>query len=172
LLGIVDLDSDHGVRADHRALAALNADVGIPHGKFEREISFFPFGGAGREGAVDREGADREVRRRDFRRLRREHFVRTRALRWRRVRRSPVVLRDGRELLLRVKVGQRFIDGLHIFLDDVFALAAVGVANGFANGFDRLVAAAELWRWRRSRPAGWYSCGCPCRCRARRCRRR
>ena len=39
-----------------------------------------------------------------------------------------------------VQVGQGFIYGFHIFLNDVFALAAVGVANGFANCLDRFVA--------------------------------
>ena len=35
---------------------------------------------------------------------------------------------------------QGFVHGLHIFLHDLFALASVGATNGFANGFNRLIA--------------------------------
>ena len=58
--GVVNLDADDRVRADHGALAALDADFRIPHGDFESEIALLPFGGAGGESAVDGEGADRE----------------------------------------------------------------------------------------------------------------
>ena len=59
-LAVVDLDADHGVRANHGALAALDADLRIPHGNFERDVALFPLGGAGGEGAIDGESAHGE----------------------------------------------------------------------------------------------------------------
>ena len=43
---VVDLDANDGVRADHGAFAALNADFRIPGGNFEGEIAFLPARGA------------------------------------------------------------------------------------------------------------------------------
>ena len=43
-----------------------------------------------------------------------------------------------------VQVGERFVDGLHVLLDDVFTLPAVRVANRLADRFDGFVARQNL----------------------------
>ena len=43
--GIVGLDADGRVRADQRALAALNANVRFPDGNMHGDVAFFVFGG-------------------------------------------------------------------------------------------------------------------------------
>ena len=54
----VDLHADGGVRADDRALAALDADLGVPDGDLAGDGPLFELGGAGRERAVGRQRAD------------------------------------------------------------------------------------------------------------------
>ena len=58
--GVEDLDADDGVRTDHGAFAALDADFRVPDGNFQSEVALFPLGCAGGEGAVNGEGADGE----------------------------------------------------------------------------------------------------------------
>ena len=57
-LAVVHLDADHGVRADHGALAALDADLRVPCGNLERQVALLPLGRAGREGSIAGERAD------------------------------------------------------------------------------------------------------------------
>ena len=49
------------MRADKDALAALDAQVGLPDRDFQGDVALLPLGGAGGEGAVHRQGADRQV---------------------------------------------------------------------------------------------------------------
>ena len=44
--------ADRGVRADEHALAALGAEVGLPHRNFQRDVALFVLRGAERIGAV------------------------------------------------------------------------------------------------------------------------
>jgi hypothetical protein len=57
----VHLGADHGVGADHDALAALDAHIGIPDGHFLADVALFVLGGAMGEGAVRGHGADGQV---------------------------------------------------------------------------------------------------------------
>jgi hypothetical protein len=59
--GVVHLDPDHGVGANHGALAALNARLGVPRGNFEGEVALLPLRGGGGERSVAGESADREI---------------------------------------------------------------------------------------------------------------
>ena len=171
LLRIVDLDADHRVRTNHGALAALDADVRVPDGNFEREIALLPLGGSSGEGAVDGEGADGQLVATIFVDRAQNVSFKVRGVGGEGLGNLDRARDLGRNLHF-VQVGERFVHRLHVFLDDVFTLAAVGVANRLANRFDGARRRAGPWKWRRSRPAGSCSCGCPCRCRARRCSRR
>ncbi len=51
---------DRGVRADQRALAAVDAQVRVPDGQFVGDAALLVAGGADGEGAIDRQGADRQ----------------------------------------------------------------------------------------------------------------
>ena len=55
---VVDLGADGGVRAVERALAALDADVRIPHRDLEGDVALLPLGGVGRPDAVVGHRAD------------------------------------------------------------------------------------------------------------------
>ena len=57
---VVDLGADGGVRADQRALVALDAELLVPHRDLDGDVALLPLGGGGRPGAVGREGADRQ----------------------------------------------------------------------------------------------------------------
>src|SRR5262249_3162358 len=59
--GRVDLGADDGVRADHDALAALDAEVLIPDGDELRDVALLPLRGACGEGAARGNCADGEL---------------------------------------------------------------------------------------------------------------
>ncbi len=59
--GIVNLGANDGVRANHDALAALDAQLFVPHRNFQRDVALLPLRGSRGEGAVDRHGADRDL---------------------------------------------------------------------------------------------------------------
>ena len=142
-LAVVDLDADDGVRADHGALAALDADLRIPRGNFERQVALLPFRRAGGESAVAGECAHRKfVAAAGVDRA--QHVV----LELRRAGKrcgNFGVAGDGLGNLHFEKVSERLIDGAHVLLHDFFALAAVGVANRFADRLDRFLAAADTF---------------------------
>ncbi len=52
-----DLRADRGVRAHHRALVALDADLLVPHGDLESDVPLLPLGGGEGPRAVGRERA-------------------------------------------------------------------------------------------------------------------
>ena len=58
--GLEDLHADRGVRADDGALAAVDADVGIPDRDLLGDGPLLVLRRARRERAVDREGGDRQ----------------------------------------------------------------------------------------------------------------
>ena len=53
-LGLVGLEADDGVGADHGAVAALDADLRVPDGDLLGDVALLVLGGAGGEGAVQR----------------------------------------------------------------------------------------------------------------------
>src|SRR5210317_1121778 len=55
------LGADHAVRANETALAALNAEIGIPLRHEARDVALFPGSSRGRVGAVRRQCADRQL---------------------------------------------------------------------------------------------------------------
>ena len=59
-VGVEDLHPDRAVRAHERALRAVDADRRVPDRDLARDRSLLPTGGVGGEGAVDREGRDRQ----------------------------------------------------------------------------------------------------------------
>ncbi len=59
-VAVVNLGANNGVRANHDALAALNAELLVPHRNFQRNIPLLPLCGTSGEGAVDWHGADRD----------------------------------------------------------------------------------------------------------------
>ncbi len=59
-LGAVDLGADHGMRADHDALAALDAEILVPHRNELRDVALLPLRRARRERAARRDRAHRE----------------------------------------------------------------------------------------------------------------
>ena len=58
--GAVDLGADDGVRADHDAFAALDAEILVPGGDELRDVALLPLGGAGGEGSACGNCADGE----------------------------------------------------------------------------------------------------------------
>ena len=57
---VVDLRANRRVRADERALVALDADLRVPDRNLERDVALLPFRGRHRPRAVDGERADRQ----------------------------------------------------------------------------------------------------------------
>jgi hypothetical protein len=125
------------VGADHDALAALNAHVGIPDGHFLADVALFVLGGAMGEGAVRRHGANGEVipfPGHDFA----QHIPHEGG----RIVGHPLV---GGGIADRwangdfEQVFQGAVHRLHVHGDDFFALLAVGLADGVLDGFDGLL---------------------------------
>ncbi len=53
--------TNNRMRANHYALSALNAQIGIPNRDFKRKIAFFPLSRAGGEGTINWESGNRNV---------------------------------------------------------------------------------------------------------------
>ena len=131
------------MRTNHGTLAALDTGFRIPHGNFQSEIALLPLRGTGGERPIAGESADR-----DFVAPalvdRAQHF----ALELRRLCREGKRHLDcaadlfGNSYFEQMRQG--LVHSLHILLDDLFALAPVGVANRFADGFDRLLTRQHL----------------------------
>ena len=137
-LAVVHLDADDGMRANHSALAALDADLRIPRRNFQSQIALLPFRGARREGSVAGEGADGEFVAATGVDCAQHVVLELRSSR-ERGRNFGLAAYCLRNLDLE-QVRQRGIHGLHVLLDHVFALAPVSVANGLADRFDGFVA--------------------------------
>ena len=60
LLGLHHLGADHGMGADHHALAALHAHVWIPDRDGLGDVALLPAGRAAGKGAIHRQGTDRQ----------------------------------------------------------------------------------------------------------------
>ena len=123
--------------ADHDALAALDADIGVPSGHFVADVALFVLSGAIGEGAVGGHGANGEVvpfPGHDFA----QHIPHEGG----RIVGHPLV--GGGVALGRAngdfeQVFQGAVYRLHVHGDDFFTLLAVGFADGFLNGCDGLI---------------------------------
>ncbi len=136
---VIGFDADDRVRADHRALAALDADVWIPDRDFVGQVALLPLRRTGGVGAIDGQGADRQLiaffgdhRAQDL-----AHEGRCVC----RDRGQPFdVAANGRGHLDFVQVFQGVIDRGQVHLDDRFTFAAVGLADRLLDLLDRLIA--------------------------------
>src|SRR6202140_2587041 len=135
--GIVNLGADHRVRADEHALTALDAELLVPDGDFLSDVSLLPFGGAGGEGAVRREGADGQIiaaTRDNFA----EHIANElRSVRWHRrkdVKWSRYLIRDLHFRQMR----QGLVDRVKIPFEDGFTAVAISLFNSLLDGRDRV----------------------------------
>ncbi len=136
---VVDLLADDGVRADHDALAALDAQVGFPNRDFQGDVAFFPLRGAGREGAVHRHGAHGHVV--AFEGQHRAEHVLDEVRRFGRDDGPARDLGGGlrRNLDLEQVLDGR-IDGGKVLLHNGFAALAVGLLDGVLDLGDGLLA--------------------------------
>ena len=131
--GIVNLGANHGVGADQNALAALDADLFVPHRNLERDVPFLPLGGGAGESAVDRHGADRQVVAFAGDDLG-EHFLDKLRSFFRH--RAPQVKGAGNLIrnLDLVQVAEGLVHGGEILLHDGFAALSVGLLDGVLDG--------------------------------------
>ena len=127
------------MRANHDALAALDAQLLVPHRNFQRDVALLPLRGSGGEGAINGQRADRNqvAVTVDNQRFHVAHEVR----RVRRNRRTDVELRRdrGRDLHF-VQVFERGIHGGEVLAHDGLAALAVGLLDGVLDGGDGFVA--------------------------------
>src|SRR5947209_9078468 len=127
------------MRADHSALAALNAGLRIPHRNLKREVALFPFGGcrgkrpiAGKSAhgkIIAVAGVDRA-----------EHLALILRRLWRE---RSWHLHLTRRLLRHAyfkKVSQCLLNRAQVLLHHLLAFLPVGVTNGLTYGFDRFIA--------------------------------
>ena len=136
---VVDLVADDGMRADEDALAALDAQVGFPDRDLEGDVALFPLGGAGREGAVDGQGRDRDGiaiegdhRPEDIR----DEIGAAAGTGARRV--SLLVTLAG--TLTSCRLARVWSTAAIVLLDDGFTALAVGLLDGFLDLGDGFVA--------------------------------
>ena len=164
------LDADHRVRANHGALAALDADLGIPHRNLQRDVALLPLGGSGGEGAVGRERADRQLVAAVL--VDRAQYVALEIGRAGGESRRNFDLAGGlgRHLSLRGG-GPAFRPPPSCFSGRSLRPCVRRCREWIGGSLRSPAPAARLSKWQRSRPAEWYSCGCPCRCRAPPCSR-
>ncbi len=149
---VVDLGADRGVRADERALVALDADLRVPHRNLESEVALLPLRRSHRPGAVDREGAHRQQVALAGQHHRRDllHEVgrlfgderRTRARGARRLRHRNLV-----------EVGEGLVHHLAVPAHDLRPALAVGLLDGLLDVARSPPRGAGCRRWRRSRSA-------------------
>ena len=127
---VVDLLADDGVRANHDAFAALDAQVGFPDRDLQGDVALFPLGGAGGEGAVDGNGDHGQVVAVEGDDLRRGRSrTNSGARRGRPARRVTVEVILVGDLDL-VQVGQGAVHGLEVLLHHGFTALAVGLFDG------------------------------------------
>ena len=135
--GIVGLHADGRVRADQRALRALDADGGVPDRDLGRDVAFLVLRGGGRPGAVHGHGADRDgiaLLRHDLRRdilderrgVGRDHGRHLQLAGW-----------LGRDLYGAHGIGCG-VDGVPVLLHHGVALPAVGLLGSLLEGVDGL----------------------------------
>ncbi len=127
------------MRADGHALQTLDARLLVPHRNFQREIALFVLRRRGRERAVVRERADRQIVA-----VAAGDFAENIAHKLRRVRRDRRKQRAGAVDFVAahrdfVQMRQRVVHGLQIHLDDFIALLAVGFLDGILDRVNRLV---------------------------------
>ena len=142
-IGGVALGAQYGVRADERAVAALDAGLGVPFGHDLRDVALLELGGARRVGAVHRQRRHRKVVAATL-----EHARRHRPHEFRRVlgdrRDEPVIRRRVRRHVHLVQLGQRGVDRLVVLAHHLRGFAGVGLGDGVLDLLDRLVAASRI----------------------------
>ena len=135
-----DLHADNAVRADERALAALDADGRIPNRNFGRDAAFFILSGTGRPGTVDNfaESGYRQLVAAVGNQFGRQFLDELRSVG--RNRRLTMESRGNRRrILYLVQVGKRSVNRGKVLLNDGVALLAVGFLNRVFNLRNRLV---------------------------------
>ncbi len=135
---IVDLGTDCRVRADHRALVALDAETLVPRRDLDGDVPLLPARRPRGEGAVDRERGDgKEVA------LVGEHERRDpldEVGRLERDDRRHLQIRGGRRRHLHlVEVRERLVDGLEVHPYELGALLAVGLLDRLLDLGDRFL---------------------------------
>ena len=145
--------ADHAVRADEAAVAALDAEVGVPDRDELRDVALLVGRRAARIRAVDRQRADRQVVAPAG-----QHLRGDRADELGRVRgddrRQPAVGRHPLGHVDPVQALERTVDRGLVALDHLGAAPAVSLGDRRLDPVDRLRRAAALRRRRRSRSAG------------------
>ena len=138
-LGLEDLHLDRVVRAHDRALAAVDADVGVPDRQLRGQPALLVARGAGREGAVDGQGADGQQVALAGEDAGGDALRRSRARR-----RAPAdgsrlveVTRSGHDQLVQLLQGA--VDRGEVAVDHLRAAAAVAAHDGIADRGDRLL---------------------------------
>ena len=134
---VVDLGADAGVRAVQRALAALDAQLGIPHRHLERDVALLPPRGVRRPHAVVGDLADGQLV------ALAGHDPGGHVLhevgRGRRHQLGLVVVAGHRRGHLdAVEIGDRLVDRVVVHLHDLLAPLAVGLVDGLLDGGDGL----------------------------------
>ena len=136
---VVDLGADRRVRADQRALVALDADLGVPDRNLERDVPLLPFRRRHRPRAIDRERAHRQQVALAGQHHR-GHLLHE-VGRLRRHERRPRARRGGRGRHRNlVQVRQRLVHHLAVPAHDLGPALAVGLLNRLLDLLDRFVA--------------------------------
>ncbi len=134
----VKLGADHPMRADEAAIAALDADVRLPHRHEGGDVALFPLRGAGGIGAVHGQHGNRQLVALP-RHHHRRHFLHELG----RLRRHDGRHFDGAVGLLwqfdRVKCRQGLVHRDIVFLHHVLALFAIGLLDRLLDLGDGLV---------------------------------
>src|ERR1017187_4089867 len=126
------------MRANHRTLAALDADLRVPRRNFQSQVPLLPFRGARGERAVAGEYAHRKLIAAAGVDGAQNVVFELRGSR--ECSRDFCLAADALGNLYFKQLRQRRVDSLHVLLHHVFALAAVSMANGLADRFDGFVA--------------------------------
>ena len=136
---IVDFLADDSMRANKGAFTALDTQVRFPDRDFERNIAFFPLGGAGGESAIHREGADGQAlafegndRSQDI-----HYKIRGFSRNWRA---AGDLAGDGCRNFDFEQVCQGVVNSVKVLFDNCFTAFAVSFLDGFLdlyNGFVR-----------------------------------
>ena len=134
--GRVDLHPDCGVRADHRALAAVDADRRIPDRELQGDGPLLEPGGARRERPVDREGRDREPVAVASHQHRRDRLDEVRRVGGHDGRKG--VAGRGRTERHVAEASDRRVDGRKVLVHDRLAALGVGLLHEGLDALDRL----------------------------------
>ena len=133
-----DLGADHTVRANHRALAALDADVFIPDWNEGCNVALFVLRGSGRKGATGGQCADRKQVTLAVGNLTEDVADELRRIAYQSACDVEVGVRCGRNRNL-FEIRQGRIDSREVLRHDCFAALAVGLLDRLLDLLDRLI---------------------------------